>query len=122
MHRAMDRIIVKNAPFLCSIGIKEEEREKKQEILVDIELFTDIRRGAGTDSIGDTIDYSAVYELIGEEVGKNHYNLIETLAERIAQRVLDNFKIEGVSITIKKPSALAHRGVRYAGVAITRNR
>jgi dihydroneopterin aldolase len=122
MYRAMDRIIVKNAPFLCSIGIKEEEREKKQEILIDIELFTDIKRGAGTDRIEDTIDYAAVYQLISEEVGKNHYNLIETLAEKIAQRVLDNFNIERISITIKKPSALAHRGVRYAGVAITRNR
>lgn len=122
MYRSMDRIIIKNAPFLCSIGIKEEEREKKQEILVDIELFTDIRRGAGTDSIEDTIDYSAVHELISKEVGKNHYNLIETLAEKIAQRVLEHFHIEKVSIKIKKPSALAHRGVRYAGVAITRKR
>jgi dihydroneopterin aldolase len=118
----MDRILIKDAPFLCSIGIKEEEREKKQEILIDVELFTHIRGAATTDRIEDTIDYAQVHQLISEEVEKGHFNLIETLAEKIAQLVLHNFDIERVSVKVKKPAALAHKGVRYAGVAIKRNR
>ncbi len=118
----MDRILIKDAPFLCSIGIKEEEREKKQEILIDVELFTHIRGSALTDRIEDTIDYAEVYQLISEEVEKGHFNLIETMAEKIAQLVLNNFDIERVSVKVKKPSALAHKGVRYAGVEIIRNR
>jgi dihydroneopterin aldolase len=118
----MDRILIKDAPFLCSIGIKEEERVKKQEILIDVELFTHIKGAAETDRIEDTVDYTEVYQLIGKEVEKGHFNLIETLAEKIAQMVLRNFNIERVSVKVKKPTALSHKGVRYTGVEIKRSR
>ena len=53
----MDKIIIKDAKFLCNIGMSSEERRKKQEIFVDIELFLNTKKAAQTDDIKDTVNY-----------------------------------------------------------------
>jgi dihydroneopterin aldolase len=118
----MDKIVIKDAPFWCSTGIREEEREKKQEIIVDLELHTSVIRAAETDNIDDTIDYTEVYHHVRKEIEKKHYNLIETLAECVAQRIISNFNVSRVSVRIKKPAALSREKVAYTAVEVTREK
>jgi len=118
----MDKIVIKNAPFWCSIGIREEEREKKQEIILDVELYTSVIKAAETDHVDDTIDYTEVYDHIRKEIEKKHYNLIETLAESVAQRIISTFHISRVSVRVKKPAALAREKVAYTAVEVTREK
>jgi len=114
----MDKIIIKNAKFLCNVGVTEEERKEKQKIIVDVELYFDMKDI--TDSIENTIDYSEVNKKIKELIEKKGYNLIETLAKEIADSVLKNFNTEKVHIIVKKLNAIPD--AEYAGVEMTREK
>ena len=118
----MDKIIIKEAKFMCNIGVTREERRKKQKVLVDIELFLDTKKAAKTDSIKDTINYSYAYGLIKKMAERKEYSLIEAMAEGIAKGILHSFKIPKVLVRIKKPKALADRNVKYAAVEVIREK
>ena len=116
----MDKIIIKEAQFRCNIGVSKEERAKKQNIVVDAELFFGIKKSSSTDDIKHTINYSQIHSLIKNIAEKKEYKLIETLAENIAKGILNNYTIKKVIIRVKKSKALAKKNVRYAAVEITR--
>lgn len=122
----MDKIIIKEAHFMCNLGVQKEERRKKQEIVVDVELFLNAKKMAlpffPSDDIKGTIDYSEAYNLIKENVGGKEYRLIEAMAENLANKILDNFPVKQVLVRIKKPKALASRNVKYAAVEIVRKK
>lgn len=114
----MDKIIIKNAKFRCNIGVSAKERSKKQEIIIDTELFFNFKNM--NDDIKNTINYSEVHSSIKKIVEKKEYKLIETLAEEIAKEILSNFKINKIVVKIKKPEALRKKNAGYAAVEITR--
>lgn len=116
----MDKIIIKNACFLCNAGVSQEERRKKQEIFIDIELFLDIKKVSQTDDINKAINYSTIHNSIKNLIENKEYKLIEAIAEDIAKNILENFAISEVLVRIKKPQALADRNVSYVGVEIIR--
>lgn len=116
----MDKIIIKEAQFMCNVGVSKEERAEKQCIIVDAELFFNFKKVPSTDDIKNTIDYSQMHELIKNTAEKNEYKLIETLADNIAKEILKNLPAKKVIIMVKKPMALAKKNVRYAAVEITR--
>lgn len=118
----MDKITIGGASFFCNLGVTEEEFKKKQEIIVDIELYVNAKKAAKTDSIKEAVDYSEIHKSVKEiaESGKCH--LIETLAESIANGILKKFKVNEVIVRIKKPGALADRNVRYASIDISRRK
>ena len=116
----MDKIIIKSANFLCNIGITPEERGKKQEIIVDVELFLSINKVADRDNIKNAINYSEVYGLLKRVIEEKEYNLIEALAESIAKEILAEFPIDKILVRVKKPKALAERNVEYVAVEIIR--
>lgn len=118
----MDKIIIKEARFLCNLGYTKEERKTKQEILVDIELFTDVKKSAKSKNIEDTINYSEVHSQIKTLIEDNKYILIETLAEEIAKNILEQFNIKNIMVRVKKPLALRDRNVKYTAVEITRSK
>jgi len=118
----MDKIIIKNACFLCNVGAAQEERRKKQEIFIDIELFLDIKKASQTDDINKAINYSTIHSSIKNLIENKEYKLIETIAEDIAKNILKNFDISKVLVKIKKPQALANRKVSYVGVEIVRTK
>jgi dihydroneopterin aldolase len=118
----MDKIIIKNAKFKCNIGITDKERRKKQEILIDVELFFNIKNTSSTNDIKNTIDYSKLHEAIRNIVEKKGYNLIETLAESIAKETLSDYLIKKIIVRVKKPEALRKKNVEYAAVEITRKK
>lgn len=116
----MDKIILKNAKFMCNIGVTEKERKKKQKILIDAELFLNLKKASYKDNIKNTINYSEVYESIKNVVVKKEYRLIEALAENIAKEILSNYPVKKVMVRVKKPEALG-KNVGYAAVEIKRN-
>ena len=118
----MDEIIIKEAQFMCNIGISEEERARKQNIFVDAELFLNIRKASATDDINHTVNYSEIHSLIKKIAEKKEYSLIEALAGDIADGILKNYQVKKVIVNVKKPMALAEKNVKYAAVEITRSR
>lgn len=118
----MDKIIINSAHFLCNIGVTEEERKNKQEIIIDLKLFFDSLNAIQSDNIKNTINYSEIYELIKKIAEEKQYNLIEAMAENVAEEIFSNFNVNKVVVRIKKPNALADRNVKYVAVEISRSK
>lgn len=115
----MDKIIIKNAKFLCNVGITQKERSVKQEILLDVIMFCDMKKSAKTDSIKDTVDYFSVYKKIENLIKNKEFSLIETIAQISADLILENFNVQKVIIIVKKPNAI--KDAKYCGVEIERS-
>ena len=112
--------------FLCDlrvdaiVGIWDWERKIRQVVSIDLEMGADIRKAAATDSIEDTLNYKNVAKRIRQFVGDSEFQLVETLAERIAELVLAEFDVPWVDVRVNKPGAI--RGARDVGVRIRRTR
>ena len=116
----MDRVFINDLRIDTIIGIYDWERKVRQTISLDLEMGTDIRRSAGTDAIEDTLNYKAVAKRLIAFVGDSEYQLVETLAEKIAGIVLNEFDVPWVKLTVHKPGAV--RGSRDVGVIIERGK
>lgn len=116
----MDKIFLKELTTEAVIGIFGWEREVKQTVAIDLEMSADIRRAARTDSINDTLNYKAVAKRVLAFVQESRYQLVETLAEAIANVVLTEFPVDWVRVTLHKPGAIRHS--RDVGVIIERER
>jgi dihydroneopterin aldolase len=116
----MDIIYLRDLKVDTIIGIFEWERRVKQTISLDLEMGTDIRRAAASDTIEDTLDYKAVAKTLIEFVEGSQFQLVETLAERVAEIVLTEFNVPWVRLSINKQGAI--RGARDVGVVIERGR
>ena len=114
----MDRIFIRELALRCIIGIYPEERREKQDIVINVELQCDLRAAGRSDDLTDTIDYKAIKKAILRLVEKSHFQLIESLAENIADIALANDKVQQVTVTIDKPGAL--RFAKSSAVEITR--
>ena len=115
----MDIIFINELRIDTIIGIYEWERVTKQTVSLDLEMATDIRKAAATDSIDDTLNYKAVAKRLIEFVGASDFQLVETLAEKIAAIVLEEFSVAWLRLRLHKPGAV--RGSRDVGVTIERS-
>ena len=115
-----DRIFVRDLRTEAIIGIFDWERKVRQTLSFDLEFPGDIRRAAATDRIEDTLNYKSVAKRVLAFVEASECQLVETLAEQVAQLILREFAVEWVKITLNKPGAL--RGSRDVGVEIERAR
>lgn len=100
------------------IGIYEWEQRIRQTLVIDLEMGADTRAAAATDSIAQTLNYKAVAERVTAFVEATRFQLIETLAERIADILMGEFKIPWIKVSISKPGAI--KGSRDVGVVIER--
>jgi dihydroneopterin aldolase len=114
----MDTIFLRDLRIRTIVGIWEWERRMPQIVSIDLDMATDIRRAAGTDQIGDTLDYKAVTRRIKAFVAESRFNLIETMAEQIAAIILAEFAVPWVRVAVHKPWAI--RGSRDVGLVIER--
>jgi len=85
-------------------GALAAERELGQRFVIDVDLWTDIRKAAATDSFEDALDYVEVHTKITELAGSESFHLLEALAERIANMLLTNFPLDAVVVTVHKPN------------------
>ena len=114
----MDIVYIRDLEIDTVIGIYDWERQIQQTIRIDLEMGTDIRRAAATDSIEDTLNYKAVAKRIIQFVADSEFELVETLAERIAKLVREEFHVPWLRLTLGKPGAV--RRSREVGIMIER--
>ena len=114
----MDIVFINDLRIETIIGIYAWERKVRQTISLDLEMGADIRTSAATDAIDDTLNYKAVAKRLITFVGASEYQLVETLAEKIAEIVLSEFEVPWLKLTVHKPGAV--RGSRDVGVIIER--
>ncbi len=116
----MDHVFIEQLEIPALIGIYDWERKIRQPLLFDIEMAFDNRTPAASDDIADTLDYKAVSKRVIAFVEESSFGLVETLAERIAALILDEFGVQHVKLKLSKPGAV--RGARAVGVMIERSR
>ncbi|HHJ39352.1 MAG: dihydroneopterin aldolase [Methylothermaceae bacteria B42] len=114
----MDIIFLRGLQIDTIIGIYEWEREIKQTVILDLEMATDIRQAAATDSIENTLDYKAVSKRIISFVESSSFFLVETLAEKTAEIILTEFSVPWLKLTLNKKGAI--RGASDVGIIIER--
>lgn len=114
----MDTVFISDLRIQTTIGIYGWERRVRQTISLDLEMGADIRAAAATDAIEDTLDYKAVAKRLIAFIEASEFQLVETLAERIADIVLGEFGVPWLRLTVHKPGAV--RGSRDVGVVIER--
>ena len=114
----MDKIFLRELKVETIIGIWDWERKIRQTIVIDLEMSADIAKAAATDDIKDTLDYKGVAKRVQQFVADSSFQLVETLAERIAEIVRDEFGVAWVRVQVHKPGAI--RGARDVGIDIER--
>ncbi len=115
----MDRIFITALTTEAVIGIYDWEREIKQRLEVDLEIWKDLRAAAASDAIEDTLNYKAVAKRVLAFVEASRFRLVEALADEIARIVLEEFEVARVRVTVHKPGAIRHS--RDVGVVIERD-
>lgn len=116
----MDLIYVRNLRIECTIGVFEWERRVRQTVAIDLDLAADAARAAASDRLEDTVDYKAIAKRLVEYVGASEFQLVETLAQKVAEIVLGEFAVPWVRVRINKKGAL--RQATDVGVVIERSR
>ncbi len=114
----MDTIFLRDLRVETIVGVWDWERKIRQTVSIDLEMATDIRRAAASDSLDDTLNYKLVAKRVQQFVAESSFQLVETLAENIAEVVLNDFEVPWVEVRVNKPGAI--RGARDVGVKIRR--
>lgn len=101
----MDKILLNKMSFYAYHGVLPEENRLGQTFLVDLELRQlDLKPAGTTDEIEKSISYAEVYETVKQVTEGNTFRLIESLAEHIAEAVLDQYPVPEVLVRVKKPN------------------
>lgn len=116
----MDKIIIRDLLLRGIIGINPDERVKRQDILLNMVLYTDIRRAAETDDIADAANYKAISKRVIDHVEASADFLVEKLVTDIARIILTEYPIRRVKVRVEKPGAL--RFAKSVGIEIDRRR
>ena len=115
----MDHVFIEGLEIEALIGIYDWERRIRQPLVFDIEMAFDNRIPAASDAIGDTLNYKAVSKRVVQYVSESDFGLVETLAERVAAIILEEFGVQRVRLKLSKPGAV--RVARAVGVMIERS-
>ncbi len=116
----MDRILISDLLVRCIIGVRDEERREKQDVLINLELSADLGKAGKSDRLEDSVDYSAVKKRIVAMAENSRFNLVEALAEAVADICLEYPAIARAQVRVEKTTAL--RFAKSVGVEITRER
>jgi FolB domain-containing protein len=113
-----DRITIKNLLVRGILGIKPEEREKLQDILINLELVADLTRAGESDAIDDAVNYRSVTKDVIALVEESAFHTVEKLATEIARLAITRYQVEAITVQVEKPGAL--RFAESVGVVLTR--
>jgi dihydroneopterin aldolase len=120
---ARDKIQLEGMVFYGYHGVNPEEQALGQRFVVDLEVERDLRAAGLSDDLRDTVNYSHLFRLVKEIMEGPSHKLLESLAEDIAQRVLDGFDVDSVRVRVKKPHAPMKGSIlSHASVEIYRER
>lgn len=115
---SVDKIFISDLSARGIIGINEEERKKKQDVLVNLVLYVNLSASCNTDDINDTVDYKAIKNNVLNLIENSSFFLLEKLAESIAKIALFDKRVLRVTVKVEKPGAL--RFAKSVGVEIDR--
>ena len=115
-----DRILIKDLLIRGIIGIHDWEREKKQDILINISMEADCRPAGLSDDFRDAVDYRAVTKKVLALVEGSSFFLVEKLAEEVAAICMEDERVEVVRVQVEKPGAV--RFSQSGGVEVERRR
>lgn len=102
-----DRIFIRDLRLRTIIGVCDRERERPREILLNLELDTDLAAAARSDALEDAVDYQALAEQVARHVEASRHRLLERLADSVAQLVLESFPaVDAVTVRADKPGAV----------------
>jgi dihydroneopterin aldolase len=118
-----DQIILTGIHGFGYHGLFESERSNGQDFYVDLTLQIDLTSAAHSDAINDTVNYAEITDLTYEEITTDPVNLIEKLAYRIAERILEgHLKVNAVTVTVHKPQAPVESKVKDISVTVNKSR
>ena len=112
-----DTLVLHDIIASCRLGVYEWEQQTPQDVWVDLELAIDASAASATDDVADAVDYAALVKAVIEETQRRPYRLLETLAERIAARILRESGTTRLRVRVKKK---AMPEIGYAAVEIER--
>lgn len=118
--RPLDRIHIRDLLVRTIVGIREWEREKKQDVVLNITLHADLAAACRSDAIEDTVDYVAIKRNVIDTVERSSFYLVERLAQAVADVCLQDERVKRADVLLEKPGAL--RFARTVAVEITRER
>ncbi len=119
-ERKMDRIVISDLQARCVLGVGEEERREKQDVIINLSIYADLRKAGKSDLFEDAVDYRWIKKSVLKMTEASSYHLVEALAEAIARVCLEHPAVNEVRVRVEKPMAL--RFARSVGVEITRER
>lgn len=118
-----DQIILQGMQFYGYHGVNPEERVLGQRYVVDLTVDLDLSRAGASDKLEDTVSYSHIYRSVRAVIEGEPRNLLESVAEAIAKRVLTEFPVDAVLVTVKKPNPpVRGSAIESAAVRIHRTR
>jgi len=118
----MDIIKLTNIVFYAHHGYYEAERELGQRFELDIEVTCDLRAAARSDELKKTIDYRDIYSIAKDAFENYKFKLLETVAERIAEQILNSHQVSSVLIRVRKPHVPLKGFLDHIEIEIKRNR
>jgi len=114
----MDTIFIRDLEIETIIGIYDHERNNPQKVVFDIDMQFDTAKAAASEDIEDALNYKSICDQLSEYVGQSSFQLIETLAEKVADLIIADYGVEQVRVGLQKPDALP--GKTNVGVIIER--
>ncbi len=117
---AKDQVHIKDLLLQTIIGINPEERVNKQDVLINITLYTDHTAAGASDDIADAVNYRTITKQTVDLVENSQFYLVEKMAVEIASICLANPRVERAVVTVEKPGAV--RFARSVGVTVDRRR
>lgn len=118
----MDKVIIKDMQVYAYHGALPEENVLGQNFFISLEMRLPLKEAGMTDDLTRGVSYAEVYERVEKLARENTFKLIETLAERTAKLVVEEFPVEGVKVTVRKPQAPIPGQFDYVAVEIERSR
>lgn len=116
---APDKILIRDLELRAIVGVNEWERTKKQDLVLNLVLYSDLRASARSDDVGDTLHYGTLTKAVSAYVEASEYRLIETLATGVARLCVEH-GADRVRVRVDKPWAVRHAAA--AAVEIERER
>lgn len=116
----MDIVFIKQLQVISKIGVYGWEKGVQQKLYFDLEMAFDNKPAADSDDINIALNYFSVSERVNQFAQQNQFELIETMAERVAALIMEEFSVTWIKLTLHKPGALAN--AQSLGVQIERGR
>ena len=117
-----DSIAIKGIEVFAFHGVLASEKETGQLFLVDVDLSMDLAPAGASDSLAATVDYGLLARRIHDVVASERWDLIERVATRVAEAVLEDTRVEAVIATVHKPTAPIPVGFSDVSVTVRRSR